>query len=759
MNKFNLGKVRGEDGKSATIAIGTVRTGQAGSDASVDNAGDSLRAIFDFTIPRGDKGEKGDRGNEAYSAGSNVQISGGVISATDTKYAPATPSTDGLMSKEDKVKLNGIAAGATKNATNAQLRDRATHTGEQPISSVTGLQNALDGKVENNDPRMTNSREWTATVVSQAEAEAGTATTRRAWTAQRVRQAIAAWWNGITSTLGRTLVGRTTAAAMRGDLGLGNVDNTSDADKPVSTAQQTALDGKVDKISGKQLSTEDFTSALKDKLTSLEGTHWRGTFVSLAALQAGVTDPVAGDYADVDAAGADVERYIWDATDSVWVVQSGSVAPITASQVKQLYESNSDTNAFTDAEKGKLGGIQSGAQVNTVTSVNSRTGAVTGLVENTDSRLTNSREWTAATVSQEEAEAGTSSTRRAWTAQRVRQAINAWWQLVTSGFGRNFIAASNEQAARNVLQLGTAATRDVGTASGNVMQVGAGNLLTSARTPTPEFDNIQSHFGIGKPTSLNVTAGSDASVDFGIGIFSSVPNTEYWLGVGALSGRVTVVHKRAGQDFIRRTMLDLSDISQNTGNSANLVMSQKAVTNAIAARGFADASGILTETSGALSNDMSSYLSSKTYAEMRTKLGVVPVNVVQDIGTSTEDVMSQKAVTDAISSAASAAPVVVANNATVTLTSNQVVYAVNTSSAPVTLTLPASPTAGAKVIIIDYANTFQTNACTVARNGKNIEGAASNLSLHLRGQSVTLLFVDNTVGWKIIAQSKQGGFV
>lgn len=38
--------------------------------------------------------------------------------------------------------------------------------------------------------------EWTAETVAQAEAEAGTATTRRAWTAQRVRQAIVAWWNG-----------------------------------------------------------------------------------------------------------------------------------------------------------------------------------------------------------------------------------------------------------------------------------------------------------------------------------------------------------------------------------------------------------------------------------------------------------------------------------------------------------------------------------------------------------------------------------
>lgn len=38
--------------------------------------------------------------------------------------------------------------------------------------------------------------EWSADTVIQAEAEAGTATTRRAWTAQRVRQAISSWWNG-----------------------------------------------------------------------------------------------------------------------------------------------------------------------------------------------------------------------------------------------------------------------------------------------------------------------------------------------------------------------------------------------------------------------------------------------------------------------------------------------------------------------------------------------------------------------------------
>lgn len=52
----------GEAGTAATIEIGTVTTGEAGSSASVTNSGTTSAAVFDFVIPRGDKGEKGDPG-------------------------------------------------------------------------------------------------------------------------------------------------------------------------------------------------------------------------------------------------------------------------------------------------------------------------------------------------------------------------------------------------------------------------------------------------------------------------------------------------------------------------------------------------------------------------------------------------------------------------------------------------------------------------------------------------------------------------
>jgi len=56
----------------------------------------------------------------------------------------------------------------------------------------------------------------------------------------------------------------------KSQVGLGSVDNTSDTDKPVSTATSSALSTKVDKVAGKGLSTNDFTDVLETKLNGVE---------------------------------------------------------------------------------------------------------------------------------------------------------------------------------------------------------------------------------------------------------------------------------------------------------------------------------------------------------------------------------------------------------------------------------------------------------------------------------------------------------
>jgi hypothetical protein len=58
------------------------------------------------------------------------------------------------------------------------------------------------------------------------------------------------------------------------DVGLSQVDNTSDADKPISDATQTALDGKADTVHNHDLSALNQSSATNGQVPTWNGTNW-----------------------------------------------------------------------------------------------------------------------------------------------------------------------------------------------------------------------------------------------------------------------------------------------------------------------------------------------------------------------------------------------------------------------------------------------------------------------------------------------------
>lgn len=210
---------------STALAL-TAAQGKVLQDSKVDKETGKGLSANDFTDTLLGKLNGIEAGAEV-NVGTNLGTTGNTTTRTITSSTGsnvtiplASASAAGVMSSAMFTKLDGVATGATANTgTVTQVTGGDGLTGSITESGSLSVDSTV---VRTNDSRLTNSREWTASTVSQAEAEAGTATTRRAWTAQRIRQAIAAWWSTITLT--------------KTDVGLGNVDNTADGDKSVFSA-------------------------------------------------------------------------------------------------------------------------------------------------------------------------------------------------------------------------------------------------------------------------------------------------------------------------------------------------------------------------------------------------------------------------------------------------------------------------------------------------------------------------------------------
>jgi len=73
----------------------------------------------------------------------------------------------------------------------------------------------------------------------------------------------------------------------------------------------------------------------------------------------------------------------------------------------------------------------------------------------------------------------------------------------------------------------------------------------------------------------------------------------------------------------------------------------------------------------------------------------------------------------------------------------------DTSAGAFTLTLPASPTIGMQVKIIDAEGTAGTNNITVGRNSQPIMGSAADMTISTNSSGIALVFYDGTFGWRL----------
>ena len=90
----------GADGKAATIEIGTVTTGEPGTQAQVTNAGTSSAARFNFVIPKGATGATGRKGDTGEQGPPGANGSDGVDATINGVNTLTLQATGGLSGKQ-----------------------------------------------------------------------------------------------------------------------------------------------------------------------------------------------------------------------------------------------------------------------------------------------------------------------------------------------------------------------------------------------------------------------------------------------------------------------------------------------------------------------------------------------------------------------------------------------------------------------------------------------------------------------------------
>lgn len=190
-----------------------------------------------YTLPAATSGALG-----GVKQGANVSIAAdGTLSATDTTYGEATTGSAGLMSVADKTKLNGIAEGANNYSLPA-----ASSTVLGGIRLGSGLEyNSVTGQTD------------VATYDPASQSAAGLMSA-----ADKTKL------DGIES--GANAYSLPTATdRVRGGVIMDFFINQNSDNPLANSGVYAALDTKVDKVDGKDLSSNDYTTAEKNKLAGI----------------------------------------------------------------------------------------------------------------------------------------------------------------------------------------------------------------------------------------------------------------------------------------------------------------------------------------------------------------------------------------------------------------------------------------------------------------------------------------------------------
>jgi hypothetical protein len=339
-------------------------------------------------------------------------------------------------------------------------------------------------------------------------------------------------------------------------------------------------------------------------------------------------------------------------------------------------------------------------------------------------------------------------------------------------------SAGISEAELEILDGATVTTDELNILDGVTSTATELNILDGVTATTSEINLIDGGATVGTDAiadgdgiihndngTMKVTSAATFKTYFTSGVSSAADDLtagDAAVNLTTSSGNITIDAAANDTDIIFKgtddssdiTMLTLdgSDAGSATFNDKVIVGDGKLVLNSTAVTSTAAELNLLDGVSGLVQADLTKLAAiDATAAELNivdggtsaTSTTLVDADrfVVNDNGT-----MVQVAASDVKTYIGGGTSWQAVKTSNYTASAGQGVFA-NTTSGSFTVTLPASPTLGDEVSIVDYAGTFDSNALTVGRNSSKIFGADEDLTVSTERAAFTLVFTDSTQGW------------
>lgn len=283
--------IQGGVGPANSLAIGSVTNVGPGAAATASITGTPPAQTLSLGIPQGIPGPSGPPGVGSSSAVKDEGVSKVAVPTSINFIGAGVVATqNGSDAGQADVTINGVPVAHTHTEadvtnlvtdlagkaptvhthTKSQITDLGT-IGTAAAKDVPSSGDATTAQVVmGNDSRLTNARTPSAHQHPASDINSGTLVVDRLGLTPAATTYLKGAATAGTATWVVTSTLKTDLALVKGDVGLGNVDNTSDANKPLSTAETNALSNKAP-LTHTHGVTDLTATGTKDTTTYLRG--------------------------------------------------------------------------------------------------------------------------------------------------------------------------------------------------------------------------------------------------------------------------------------------------------------------------------------------------------------------------------------------------------------------------------------------------------------------------------------------------------